>query len=112
MTEEMIDIHGVDHDGVRGIGDRGETPQELILSDGSVLHLESAEHGRAGCCALDRMRGGEHGVSVADATELAGSGYRDYVGVRTRAEAEWLRAVADWCAGEAGRLERELATAS
>ena len=71
MTTESIDIHGVDHDGVRGIWTRGETPKELILSDGSVLHLESAESGRAGWLRTDRMSGGEHGVSVADASELA-----------------------------------------
>jgi hypothetical protein len=107
--EMTVDIHGVDHDGVRGVWTRGETPKELILSDGTALRLQSAEAGSVGWRREDRLNGRRHSVSVTEAAELAGSGYPDYVGVRTRSEVEWLRAVADWCSGEAGRLEAELA---
>jgi hypothetical protein len=33
----------------------------------------------------------------------------DYRAEPTRQDIEWLRAVSDWCRGEASRLERELA---
>jgi hypothetical protein len=32
----------------------------------------------------------------------------DYRAEPTRPDIEWLRAVSDWCCGEADRLEREL----
>ena len=51
-------------------------------------------------------------MSVPEAFELAGEAYSDYVAVRTRAEAEWLRTVAEWCRAEAGRLEGGLRAAA
>jgi hypothetical protein len=39
---------------------------------------------------------------------LAGDEFDHYVRVRTRAEAEWLRAVSDWYRDQADRLQREL----
>ena len=94
---------------LRGVWVRGETPKELVLSDGSRLRLEPAELGRVEWRRTDELHGGEERISTARARELAGEEFADYVGVRTRAEAEWLRAVADWCSVEATRLERELA---
>ena len=93
---------------VRGVWLRGETPKELVLSDGSRLRLEAAEEGRVQWHRLDELRERESTVSVGDASRLAGD-FADYVDVRTRAEAEWLRAVSDWCTTEASRLEGELA---
>jgi hypothetical protein len=51
-------------------------------------------------------------VSVSEAASLAGEEYAPYVAVRTRAEAEWLRAVSDWYREQADRLQRELADAA
>jgi hypothetical protein len=50
-------------------------------------------------------------MSVSEATALAGEEFADYVEVRTRAEAEWMRAVSDWYREQADHLERELADA-
>jgi hypothetical protein len=94
---------------VRGVWVRGDTPKELVLSDGSRLRLQPAELGRVEWMRTDELRGGEERMSTVRARELAGAEYADYVTVRTRAEAEWLRAVAEWCGGEATRLEGELA---
>jgi hypothetical protein len=95
---------------VQGVWLRGETPKELVLSDGSRLRLETAEEGRVQWHRVDELRDRESAVTVGDATQLAGE-YGDYVVVRTRAEAEWLRAVSDWCNGEASKLEAELSRA-
>ena len=95
---------------LRGVWNRGEEPQELVLSDGSRLELAGAESGRVKWRRTDGDQG-ERTVSYREAVDLAGEGYSDYVRVRTRAEAGWLRAVADWCVTEAERLEREAAEA-
>ena len=50
-------------------------------------------------------------MSVSDAIALAGDEYAGYVTVRTRAEVEWLRTVADWYRQQADRLQGELAEA-
>src|SRR4051794_28471382 len=100
----MSDGHGAH---VQGVWIRGEHPQELVLNDGSRLALES-EAGHVEWHRRDELRGGESLVSVGDALEMSGT-FRPYVEGRTRAEAQWLRAVADWCDGEASRLEQELA---
>ena len=92
---------------VQGVWLRGETPQELVLSDGSRLRLGAAEEGRVQWRRCDELRDRETTVSVVDAAQLAGQ-FADYVDVRTRAEAEWLRAVSDWCTTEAGRLDTEM----
>ena len=92
---------------LRGVWLRGETPQELVLSDGSRLRLEAAEEGRVEWRRHDELRGRQEAVSVLDAERLAGD-FAGYVETRTRAESEWLRAVSDWCSIEASRLEGEL----
>jgi hypothetical protein len=48
---------------------------------------------------------------VSDAIDIAGDEYAGYVAVRTRAEVEWLRAVADWYRQQADRLQGQLADA-
>jgi hypothetical protein len=101
------------HD-IRGVWTRGSDPQELVLSDGSRLLLETGlgGEGEAAWRRTDGRDETEGRVSVPEAFELAGDAYTDYVAVRTRAEAEWLRAVAEWCGTEAGRLERGLSHAA
>ena len=99
---------GLDYDDVRGVWLRGDAPQELVLSDGTRLRLESAEQGRVQWRRGDEVAGQARVVSTGEASRLAGE-FAGYVAVRTRAEAAWLRAVADWCGGEAERLEGELA---
>lgn len=99
---------------IRGVWTRGADPKELVLNDGSRLKLESTLDGD-GEVAWMRSDGRDAtaaSVSVPEAAELAGEEYRHYVAVRTRAEAEWLRAVADWCRSEAARLEGGLAAAA
>ena len=100
--------------GIRGVWVRGDDPKELVLSDGSRLLLEpsASEDGDVGWRRTDGRDGTAGTVSVPEALELAGAGYGDYVTVRTRAEAEWLRAVAEWCAAQASRLDRELGVAA
>jgi hypothetical protein len=93
---------------LRGVWTRGGEPKELVLSDGSRLALRSAERGKVQWLRTDAPDGDGGVLSVDQALELAGADYADYVTVRTRAEAEWLRAVADWCGGEAERLDHEL----
>jgi hypothetical protein len=95
---------------VRGSALRGDEPQRLELSDGSRLMLD-------GECGEDRTEwrrlGRRHSnLSVSEAVDLAGDEYTDYVEVRTRAEVEWLRAVADWYRQQADRLQGQLADAS
>ena len=92
---------------VQGVWLRGQTPKELVLSDGSRLRLQAAEEGQVGWRRVDELRDRDAEVTVTDATRLAGN-FAGYVDVRTRAEAQWLRAVSDWCDGEASRLEGEL----
>ena len=105
-----FDVHGTEHDGVRGIWVRGTTPKELVLSDGSRLGLEPTEDGGVEWRRRDEVEGEAERVSAERAFELAGD-YGDYVEVRTRAEAAWMRAVADWYAEAAGRLEDDLSRA-
>jgi hypothetical protein len=102
-----IDIHGFDQ-GVRGAWLRGDAPKELVLTDGSQLRLAPAEEGRIGWQRADQVNGTSERLTARQAKDLAGH-HAGYVQVRTRAEAEWLRAVSDWCCDEAGRLEDELA---
>jgi hypothetical protein len=95
---------------IRGSTLRGETPQRLQLSDGTRLMLDgTADQGRVQWRRLGRRR---DNVSVSEAASLAGEEYAPYVAVRTRAEAEWLRAVSDWYREQADRLQRELADAA
>jgi hypothetical protein len=101
-----------EHD-IRGVWTRGSEPKELVLSDGSRLSL-GADDAAGGGVNWERSDGRDETsgtVSVPKALELAGEHYSPYVQVRTRAEAEWLRSVADWCSAEASRLDQDLATA-
>jgi len=92
---------------VRGTTLRGDEPQRLELSDGSRLMLDSeAGEDRK---VWRRLGRGHTSVSVAEARDLAGDEFADYVEVRTRAEVEWLRAVADWYRQQAERLQGQLA---
>jgi len=102
-----------DHHGIRGVWTRGADPKELVLSDGSRLALESGltGDGEVAWRRTDGRDATEGTVSVPEAVELAGDDYQGYVAVRTRAEAEWLRAIAEWCRVEASRLEGGLAAA-
>jgi len=94
---------------VRGVFLRGDEPKRLELSDGSRLMLDGAGTARTEWRRLGRQH---TNVSVAEASELAGEEYADYVEIRTRAEVEWLRAVADWYRQQADRLHRQLADCS
>jgi len=94
---------------LRGVWTRGSDPKELVLSDGSRLSLQHAEQGQVIWRRTDSADGGDQAVSVGRALDIAGEEFSGYVAVRTRAEAGWLRAIADWCGTEADRLEGELA---
>ena len=100
-------------DGITGIEIDGAEPKELVLSDGSRLCLETEalERGRV---EWRRCADGAAGdpVSLPDAIDLAGDDYSEYVAVRTRAEVEWMRAVADWYREQAELLSRELRAAT
>lgn len=99
--------------GIRPCGARldGEGPQELILSDGSRLVLESAaeDHGARWSRRAD---GRSERIPVERARDLAGPEFGEYVGVRMRSEAEWLRALSQWACAEAARLDEEAAVLS
>lgn len=97
---------------ISGVGVQGDEPKRLGLSDGSKLLLDSAS-GRSGRVRWRRLGwrrdDGSNEVTVAEARTLAGDAFDEYVRVRTRAEAEWMSAVADWYAEQAAGLRRELA---
>lgn len=107
-------------DGIRGIEIDGTEPKELVLSDGTRLCLESEaiERGRVEWrrCADGAIANADGGmgepVSLRDAMGLAGDQYSGYVAVRTRAEVEWMRTVADWYREQADLLSQELDTAT
>jgi hypothetical protein len=94
---------------VRGFALRGDEPQRLELSDGSRLMLDGASgDDRSEWRRLGRRHSN---LSVSEAVDLAGREYADYVEIRTRAEVEWLHAVADWYRQQADRLQGQLAEA-
>jgi hypothetical protein len=100
---------------VRGVHLHGDEPKRLALSDGSrlLLDCEGGESGRIGWRRIGWRREGLHGgvtnaISLPEAIEAAGDEYARYVEVRTRAEAAWMRAVADWYREQADRLEGSL----
>ena len=99
---------------VRGVGLHGEEPKRLALSDGSrlVLDHESSERGRGVRWKRVGWRRSDwtNEVSVAEARELAGERFDGYVTIRTKAEAEWMHAVADWYREQADRLTGQLGT--
>jgi len=92
--------------GVRGTTLRGDEPKRLELSDGSRLMLDAASDDDRK--VWRRLGRGHTSVSVSEAAELAGGEFGEYVEVRTRAEVEWLRAVADWYRQRADGLEDQL----
>jgi hypothetical protein len=95
---------------VRGLTLRGDEPKRLELSDGSRLTLDAtSDRDRSEWRRLGRRR---WNLTVSAAIDLAGEEYAGYVAVRTRAEVEWLRAVADWYRQQADRLQGQLADAS
>ena len=94
---------------IRGRTLREDAPSRLELSDGTRLMLDgAAEQPTIQWRRLGRRRSN---VSVSEAASLAGEEFASYVKVRTRAEAEWLRAVSDWYREQADGLQRELAAA-
>lgn len=93
---------------LRGVWTRGAEPKELVLSDGSRLVLQPAEGGSVLWRRTEGRDGDGGALSVGEALDLAGDEFADYVAVRTRAEAEWLRTIADWYGREAERLDHEL----
>ena len=99
--------------GIRPCGARleGDCPQELVLSDGSRLALKSAteDHGARWNRRVDDS---SELVPVEQARDLAGPEFGDYVGVRMRSEAEWLRALSHWACAAAERLDEEAAVLS
>ena len=101
-----------EHHELRGVWLRGRDPKHLVLSDGSLLRLmpEATSEGRAGWQREGVERGRNEPLTVPQAREIAGEEFSHYVEVRTRAEAQWLRELGQWCGREAERLERELRT--
>lgn len=97
---------------VRGVGLHGEEPKRLSLSDGSRLVLDSESSRRGRGVRWKRIgwrrRDGSNEVSVDEARQLAGSRFDDYVTTRTKAAAEWMRAVADWYREQADGLSGQL----
>jgi uncharacterized protein YfaP (DUF2135 family) len=97
---------------VTGVGLHGDEPKRLSLNDGSRLVLDPEAHCRAGGVRWKRVgwrRGdGSNDVSVAEARVLAGERYEHYVTTRTKSEAEWMRAVADWYREQADVLTAQL----
>jgi hypothetical protein len=81
------------------------------LSDGTrlLLDCESADGQRIDWRRVGwRRPRGTNRISVTEARELAGAEFEEYVRVRTRTEAAWMRVVADWYREQADRLEDEL----
>jgi hypothetical protein len=99
---------------VQGVQVGGREPKALLLSDGTRLSLEEdiGPGGRADWTRVGDDGSGADGLSVADALQVAGDEYADYVRVRTRAEIAWLRLVSEWFDEEADRLDRDLAKAN
>ena len=99
---------------VEGIQVGGREPKALLLSDGTRLSLEdeAGPGGRADWTVVGDEGIGAEGLTVADAVQIAGDEYADYVRVRTRAEVAWLSLVSEWFDAEAQRLDSELASAA
>src|SRR5436305_11487315 len=90
---------------IRGTSLRGDAPSRLELSDGSRLMLDgTVDQDRVEWRRLGRRR---TRLSVSEAMRLAGEEFGDYVAVRTRAEADRMRAVSDWYRDQADQLQRD-----
>ena len=98
---------------VQGIQVGGREPKALLLNDGTRLALEEdiGPGGRADWTLVGDDGTGADGLTVADAIQVAGDEYADYVRIRTRSEIAWLRLVSEWFDDEAQRLDRELTDA-
>jgi hypothetical protein len=96
---------------IQGIRVGGEEPKVLQLSDGSVLELDP-ENGHGGSWTRVGDDGIEWPISVDEAAALAGDDFAPYVHVRTRAEVEWMRVVAESYANRAEKLSTELRNAA
>jgi hypothetical protein len=101
----------MDGEGVQGVQVGGREPKALLLSDGTRLALEEDSSGGRSRWTRVSEDGGEPGLTVSDALDLAGERHADYVRVRTRAEVEWLRLVSEWFEEQARQLEGDLARA-
>ena len=97
----------------RGVQLGGREPKALLLSDGTRLALEdeAGPGGRSDWTLIGEDGHDGSGLTVGEALQLAGSDHAEYVRVRTRAEAAWLRVIAEWFEQQAARLDRELASA-
>lgn len=98
---KRTEIHGV------GLED-GAEPKPLRLSDGSSLTLEDRDGGAPGWTVAVAGEDETGVASVAEAMELAGAEHAEYVRIRTRTEAAWMRVVSEWFADQAQRLEGDL----
>jgi hypothetical protein len=98
---------------VQGIKVGGREPKALLLNDGTRLSLEEdiGPGGRADWTLVGDDGIGADGLTVADAIQVAGDEYADYVRIRTRAEIAWLRLVSEWFDDEAKRLDGDLTDA-
>jgi hypothetical protein len=106
-------MNGIEARRSRGVAVGGREPKALLLNDGSRLALEADGPGGRPDWALVGDNGlSERDLSVAEAMRIAGAGHAQYVRVRTRAEAAWLRLVSDWFEAEATRLDSELEEAT
>jgi hypothetical protein len=106
---------GMSIDSLHGVQIRGPDPKFLLLSDGSALVLDPEGCGGHGAdwrliAADGRIQ--RDRICAAEALRLAGENFATYIAVRTRAEVEWLRAVADWCREEAEALDRDFGEAT
>jgi hypothetical protein len=97
---------------IEGLRIGGEDPKVLQLSDGSVLELDPENGHGVGSWTLVGDEGSARNLSVDEAAALAGDEFEPYVRVRTRAEVEWLRVVAESYANRAEQLSRELEQAA
>lgn len=97
---------------IEGVGVDGREPKALLLNDGTRLALH--EDGPDARPRWTRVgdEGPDDSISVAEALTLAGEQHQDYVRVRTRSEAAWLRVVAEWFEHEARELEESLGAAN
>jgi hypothetical protein len=103
-----------DIDRIAGVQVGGREPKALLLNDGSRLALEEdgAPDGVPEWTRVGADGDQEVDLSVAEALELAGDQHAEYVEVRTRAEVEWLRLIAEWYREQADRLAGDLRVAS
>lgn len=81
--------------------------QDLVLGDGSRLVLDE-ERVPAGWTRREPEGSDAGAITVEAAIEAAGAEHEEYVRIRTRSEAAWLRIVSEWFADQARRLEGDL----